>query len=180
MSGADAVYAGFADHVVPSENLAALREALAFRADPTGPSEIVLLFDETPEPSALPSARSWIDDAFAGETVADIVGNLRAHGGSDAVQTADLLEDLAPTALTVTLEAVREARAMSGLRSALEGEYRRVLWFAAHHPDLVEGIRAQLVDKDRNPKWQPATLAELDADAGAGARAYMPDPPLFD
>jgi enoyl-CoA hydratase len=54
-----------------------------------------------------------------------------------------------------------------------------VLWFVNEHPDLVEGIRAQLVDKDRNPRWQPATLAELRPDAGADARAYVPRHPLF-
>lgn len=179
MSGADAVYMDFADHFVPSENLPALREALAFRADPTGPSEIVLLFDETPEPSALPAAREWIDDAFSASTVAEILERLRANGSPDAVAIADVLEELAPTGLAVTLDAVREARGMSGLRAALEGEYRRVLWFGEHHPDLVEGIRAQLVDKDRNPKWQPATIAELTPDAGAAARAYIPARPLF-
>ena len=46
-------------------------------------------------------------------------------------------------------------------------------------PDLVEGIRAQLIDKDRNPKWQPATIAELGDDPGADARAFMPKHPLF-
>ncbi|PKQ33214.1 MAG: 3-hydroxyisobutyryl-CoA hydrolase, partial [Actinobacteria bacterium HGW-Actinobacteria-11] len=51
--------------------------------------------------------------------------------------------------------------------------------FVNEHPDLVEGIRAQLVDKDRNPKWDPPTLAELAPDAGAPARAYVPRPPLF-
>ena len=68
---------------------------------------------------------------------------------------------------------------MSGVREALEGEYRRVMWFANNHPDLPEGIRAQLVDKDRQPKWQPATIAELPDDAGAAARAYVPEVPLF-
>jgi enoyl-CoA hydratase len=48
MDAADAVYAGFADHLVPSENLDALRDALETRADPSGPAELVLLFDETP------------------------------------------------------------------------------------------------------------------------------------
>ncbi|WP_341977211.1 enoyl-CoA hydratase/isomerase family protein [Microbacterium sp. LWO13-1.2] len=179
MTGADAIYLGFADHYVPTENLDALREALAYRADPTGPSEIVLLFDETPEPSTLPADREWIDEAFSAPTVADIIERLRAQGTPDAAAIADLLEDLSPTALTVTLEAVREARELPGLRAALEGEYRRVLWFAEHHPDLVEGIRAQLVDKDRNPRWQPASIAELEADAGAGARAHVPAQPLF-
>lgn len=179
MNGADAVYLGFADHFVPADRLDALREALAYRADPTGPSEIVLLFDETPEPSQLPAARAAIDEAFAADTVPQIIERLRGQGTTDAAATADLLDGLAPAALTVTLDAVREARAAGGLRAALEGEYRRVLWFVNEHPDLVEGIRAQLVDKDRNPRWDPATLAELPPDAGAGARDYVPERPLF-
>ena len=36
--------------------------------------------------------------------------------------------------------------------------------------DLAEGIRAQVIDKDRNPKWSPATLAEVD---GADVEAYF-------
>jgi enoyl-CoA hydratase len=179
MDGADAVLLGFADHFVPSDRLDALREALAYRADPTGPAEIVLLFDETPEPSALPAAREWIDDAFAADTVAGIVERLRARTEPDAAATADLLEGLAPTALAVTLDAVREARAMPGLRAALEGEYRRVMWFVRQHPDLVEGIRAQIVDKDRDPHWSPATIAELEPDAGGPARGYVPERTLF-
>jgi enoyl-CoA hydratase len=179
MDGADAVLLGFADHYVPSDRLGALREALAHRADPTGPSEIVLLFDETPEPSELPERREWIDEAFGAETVAGIVERLRARDEADAGATADLLEGLAPTGLAVTLDAVREAREAPSLRAALEGEYRRVLWFVNEHPDLVEGIRAQLIDKDRTPRWQPATIAELPDDAGAPARAYAPETALF-
>ncbi|WP_341941130.1 enoyl-CoA hydratase/isomerase family protein [Microbacterium sp. LWH10-1.2] len=179
MNAADAIYLGFADHFVPSDRLEALREALAYRADPTGPAEIVLLFDETPEPSVLPASREWIDEAFSAPTVAEIVERLKAQGTADAAAIADLLEGLAPTGLAVTLDAVREARDLPGLRAALEGEYRRVLWFVNEHPDLVEGIRAQLVDKDRNPKWNPPTIAELAPDAGADARAYVPEHPLF-
>lgn len=179
MNGADAVMLGFADHFVPSERLEALREALAYRADPTGPAEIVLLFDETPEPSELPAAREWIDDAFAADTVAEVVERLRARAESAAHDTADLLQTVAPTALAVTLEAVREARGMPGLRAALEGEYRRVMWFVRQHPDLVEGIRAQIVDKDRDPHWKPSSIAELGPDAAAQARAFVPERPLF-
>ncbi len=179
MTAADAVAAGFADYLVPSDRLDALRDALAHRADPTGTSEIVLLFDETPEPSDLLQARAWIDEDFSAPTVQEIVERLRTRATTDAVQTADLLGSLGPTGLAVTLDAVREARTASGLRAALEGEYRRVLWFVNEHPDLVEGIRAQLVDKDRDPHWQPSTLDGLDADAGAGARHYRPAVPLF-
>ena len=179
MNGADAVLLGFADHFVPSDRLDALREALAYRADPTGPAEIVLLFDETPEPSALPASREWIDRAFSSDTVAETVSRLRSEEAADAAATADLLESLAPTGLAVTLDAVREARRLPNLRAALEGEYRRVMWFVTRHPDLVEGIRAQVVDKDRNPKWSPATIAELPSDAGADARDFVPERSLF-
>lgn len=193
MSGSDALYAGFADFWVPSERIDALRDALAHRADPTGPSEIVMLFDETPDPSPLSAQRAWIDEAFAADTVPEIVARLRAlpepaeeAPGTSATgtvpgpaATADLLESLAPTALVVTLDAVREARAMDSVRDALAGEYRRVLWFVHHHPDLVEGIRAQLVDKDRNPHWDPQTLADLAEDASAPARDYVPPVPLW-
>ena len=57
MDASDAIYAGFADHFVPSENLDGLRDALETRADPSSPTELVLLFDETPEPSAPRAAR---------------------------------------------------------------------------------------------------------------------------
>ncbi|MDQ4215775.1 enoyl-CoA hydratase/isomerase family protein [Microbacterium capsulatum] len=185
MDGSDALYAGFADFFVPSDRIDAVRDALANRADPTGPSEIVMLFDETPEPSALPAQRAWIDEAFSADTVQEIVARLRAMPDGESVEgptpaaTADLLESLAPTGLAVTLEAVREARAMDSLRDALAGEYRRVLWFVNNHPDLVEGIRAQLVDKDRNPRWDPQTLADLAPDATAEARDYVPAVPLW-
>ena len=179
MDAADAVYAGFADHVVPSAHLDDLRDALQTRADPSTPTELVLLFDETPPPSALAAQRAWIDDAFAADTVADIVERLRARPEAEAVATADVLAELAPTALAVTLEAVRRARELPDLRAALAQEYGLVLWFATTQPDLVEGIRAQLVDKDRNPRWRPATIAELSPDAAASAFAYAPTTPLW-
>lgn len=178
MTGADAVHLGFADHYVPSENLDGLREALAWRADPGTPNEMVLLFDETPEPSTLIGARTWIDEVFSASTVGEIVDRLRASDAPDAAATLALLEELAPTGLAVTLDAVREAREMHSVREALEGEYRRVMWFG-QHPDMVEGIRAQLIDKDRNPKWQPATIADLGEDPGVGAREFVPEVPLF-
>ena len=187
MDAADAIYAGFADAMVPSERLGDLREALLTRADPSTPAEIVLLFDETPEPSALEAARPWIDDAFGAESVEEIIARLRARAEPEASATADTLEELSPTSLVVTLAAVRSARTLPDLRAALAQEYALVLWFVATQPDLVEGIRAQLVDKDRDPKWTPATLAALreahgqDAGAlGAQALAWAPERPLWD
>ena len=110
--------------------------------------------------------RAWIDDAFAADTVAEIVERLRARPEAEAAATADLLGELSPTALAVTLAAVRRARELPDLRAALAQEYGLVLWFATTQPDLVEGIRAQLVDKDRSP----ALAAGDHRRAGTGCR----------
>ncbi|MGP3533834.1 enoyl-CoA hydratase/isomerase family protein [Microbacterium sp. RD1] len=179
MDAADALHAGFADHLVPSDRLDALREALATRADPTLP-ELVLLFDETPGPSKLAAARPWIDDAFSAGSVAAIVDRLRARPEPAASVTADALAELSPTALAVTLEAVRRARALPDLRAALAQEYALVMWFAQTQPDLLEGIRAQVIDKDRSPRWRPADAADLPDDLLTSAFGYRPPLPLWE
>jgi enoyl-CoA hydratase len=179
MDAADAIYAGFADHLVPSERLGDLHDALVTRADPQTPTELVLLFDETAPASGLERARPWIDDAFSAPTVAAIIERLRGRVEPEAAATADTLDALSPTALAVTLAAVRSARELRGLRAALAQEFALVEWFATTQPDLVEGIRAQLVDKDRAPKWQPATLHDLPSDLGSTALAFAPAAPLW-
>jgi enoyl-CoA hydratase len=54
------------------------------------------------------------------------------------------------------------------------------MWFASTQPDLLEGIRAQLVDKDRSPRWAPASLAEVDLDLVAQAFRHRPAAALWD
>ncbi|MEV8025063.1 enoyl-CoA hydratase/isomerase family protein [Microbacterium sp. NPDC080220] len=179
MDAADAIHAGFADHFVPADRLGDVRHALVTRADPDTPTEIAMLFDETPEPGRLAASRAWIDDAFAADTVAEIIARLRERPEADAAATADLLETQAPTALTVTLAAVRSARGLPDLRAALAQEYALVEWFGRTQPDLVEGIRAQLVDKDRAPRWQPARLHEVPAETADTALSFRPSVPLW-
>jgi enoyl-CoA hydratase len=176
MTAADALYAGFADVQVSSESLAELRDALTHPGDH---ERLIAPYVVAAEPSALAGAQAWVDEVFGVASLAEIIAALRGRTEPEAAAALVTLEEVSPTGLTVTLDAVREARAMSGLREALEGEYRRVMWFVHEHPDLVEGIRAQLVDKDRNPKWQPEAIAELVPDAGAPAREYRPAGTLF-
>ena len=86
---------------------------------------------------------------------------LRAVGG-EASDAADTIEAKSPTAVKVALESLRRVRGL-GLEEALEQEYRVGLRFLSG-PDFREGIRAQVVDKDRSPHWQPATLADVSRD----------------
>ncbi|AWB94389.1 3-hydroxyisobutyryl-CoA hydrolase [Agromyces badenianii] len=185
MDAADALHAGFADSFVPSERLPHLLQALAERADPGTPAEIVMLFDETPGPSALALARDWVDACYSAPSVGEIIRRLRAFAegrvtvpadgnpsgsfplhpldpaaSAYAASAADELETLSPTALAVTLESVRRARTLPSLEAALEQEFRAVSWFIEQH-DLREGIRAQVIDKDRQPRWNPPELGDL-------------------
>jgi enoyl-CoA hydratase len=197
MDAADAMHAGFADVFVPSERLPHLVEALAERADPGTPAEIVMLFDETPGPSTLALARDWVDACYSAPTAREIITRLRAFADERATDAAassfpsrpldpaarayaaaaaDELEALSPTALTVTLESVRRARTLPTLEAALEQEFRLVSWFIEQH-DLREGIRAQVIDKDRSPKWSPGTLEGVDPGLAAHViEAQVHDP----
>jgi len=73
---------------------------------------------------------------------------------------ANLIASRSPIALAVTLEAVRRAGRLDSLEEVLRQEFRTSC-AALQSRDLVEGIRALLVDKDRNPRWSPASLAEV-------------------
>ncbi|MFG2602347.1 enoyl-CoA hydratase/isomerase family protein [Streptomyces sp. NPDC048514] len=156
----DAVLCGLADHYVPSGALRRLVEDLAHM-----PARDAVARHEQPPPQGESAGRrEWIDSCFAAGTVEEILDRLLAHGGPDAKETAETLLTRSPTALKATLAAVRRARRLGSLERVLDQEYR-VSCAALSTPDLVEGIRAQVIDKDRNPRWSPATLAEVtDAD----------------
>ena len=170
-SGADAIALGFADHYVPHARLQAFNTAIV--AD--GVSAALRAHAEEPPPSELEAQREWIDACFAGETIADIVAALRSHDESSAHDAADLISTRSPIALAVTLASVRRAAGYTTLEEALIAEYR-VSCAAVRSHDLVEGIRAQVVDKDRNPKWSPASLAAVtDEDVAAYFQPGNPD-----
>ncbi|OBJ67906.1 enoyl-CoA hydratase/isomerase family protein [Mycobacterium sp. 1274756.6] len=170
-SGPDAIALGFADHYVPHAKLADFAAAIA--AD--GVDAALGVFAEPAPPSPLAAHRGWIDECFAHDTVDGIVAALREHSDADANKAAELIGTRSPIALSVTLAAVRRAAALDSLEEALVQEFR-VSCASLRSHDLVEGIRAQLVDKDRNPKWSPATLAEVtDADVEAYFAPAQPD-----
>ncbi|MBM7774333.1 enoyl-CoA hydratase [Actinokineospora baliensis] len=157
VSGADAIHCGLADHFVPSSRFPDLLDALT-----TGtPSEAIAAVADTPPPSRLASDQGWIDHCYAADSVEEILANLH-DGGEAAVATAKEMEGKSPTALKVTLRALRTALALP-LETVLAQEYR-TSHRALRSADLVEGIRAQIIDKDRSPRWTPASLTEVTDD----------------
>ncbi|GGI93003.1 enoyl-CoA hydratase/isomerase family protein [Pseudarthrobacter scleromae] len=158
LDGADALYLGLASHFVPSEKLPALVAALEHE---TAEAAVGRYSTEAP-PSALQGQREWIDACYSADDAGDIVRRLRGYegvGSDEAAQAADAIEAKSPTSVKVTLAALRRAKGHT-LDEALAQEYRTGLRFL-EAPDFREGIRAQVVDKDRNPRWNPATLADV-------------------
>ncbi|MER7731764.1 enoyl-CoA hydratase/isomerase family protein [Streptomyces erythrochromogenes] len=156
VGAADALLCGLADHFVPAARLPELTADLA-----TAPADEVLpRYAATPGPGVLDGGRSWIDHCYAADTVEEIVDRLLGQGDPAAKEAAETILAKSPTALKATLAAVRRAAALDTLEEALAQEYR-VSCNALTSPDLVEGIRAQVVDKDRNPRWSPPTLAAV-------------------
>ncbi len=157
-SGADAIAMGFADHYVPHSDLEAFTRAII--AD--GVASALAKHAIDPPPSELAAQRDWIDECYTGDSVADILAALRERDTESANDAAKLIATRSPIALSVTLEAVRRAAKLETLEDVLIQDYR-VSSASARSHDLVEGIRAQLIDKDRNPKWSPAKLAAVTA-----------------
>ncbi|SUA14187.1 enoyl-CoA hydratase/carnithine racemase [Mycolicibacterium aichiense] len=155
-SGADAIVLGFADHYVPHVQLQGFVEAIVAE----GVDAAVQAFATDPPASHLLSQQHWIDECYAGETVADIVAALRAHDNEDARKAGDLIASRSPIAASVALASVRRAAELDTLEDVLVQEYR-VSSASLDSHDFVEGIRAQIIDKDRNPTWNPPSLAAV-------------------
>lgn len=159
-SGADAIVLGFADHFVPSAHLPALVEALETR-DVEG---VIAEFAEQPPVSELLAQRDWIDALYTGDDAETIVERLAASGVAAAQEAAATIRTKSPTSVAVTLAALRRAAALPSLEAALDQDFRVATRFT-HGTEVVEGIRAQVIDKDRNPQWSPPDLAEVSAEA---------------
>ncbi|MGV1003740.1 MAG: enoyl-CoA hydratase/isomerase family protein [Candidatus Nanopelagicales bacterium] len=167
----DAIVMGFADHYLPQAGLPGFTKAVV--AD--GVHAALAAFAEDAPPSPLAAQRDWIDDCYAGETLTEIVAALRAHDDPAAHQAAELIATRSPVACAVTLAAIRRATTLDTLREVLVQEYR-VSCASLRSHDFVEGIRALLVDKDRNPQWSPPSIAEVtDADIAAYFAPADPD-----
>lgn len=160
LSAGDAIAAGFADHFIPSENIETFIAALAS----SSVADAVAQYAEPAPVSELLAQQSWIDAAYSADDVSTIVERLRASGIPEAEKAAEQILGKSPIALSVTLRSLRHAKEAASLEEVLNEEFRVSTAALASH-DLVEGIRAQVVEKDRNPKWLPATLEDVTAES---------------
>ncbi len=158
MGAADAIYAGFADHFIAQDDWPALTAALV-----QGDLGAVTRLRATPAPGTLPGLQPLITQHFAKASLAEIAAGLKTDT-EFARDTRKAMGRNAPLAMACCLAILRALPRDASIRDALEMEYRYT-HRAMAQGDFIEGIRAAIIDRDRQPKWAHAGLTEVrDAD----------------
>jgi enoyl-CoA hydratase len=160
--GADAIYAGFADFFVQSGKIPALIAQLGQLPTDVKLEKIRAIVQSFAEETTPPLAahRAEIDSIFCFDSVEEITAALRASDSEFAGKTLAVMAQKSPTSMKVTLRLLRLAAKDAQLKDSLQREFEAVQAVLTSD-EFYEGVRAAVVDKDRNPKWSPAALADV-------------------
>ncbi|XP_037542210.1 3-hydroxyisobutyryl-CoA hydrolase, mitochondrial [Nematolebias whitei] len=166
LKGRDVQRAGVATHFVESKKIPELEKELVDLKCPQDEDVSKLLESfqnqsslDADKPFVLDKHISDIDRLFSSSSVEGIVQNLKADGSEFATRQAEILTKMSPTSLKLTFRQLQRGGTMS-LQDVLVMEYR-LSQACMRGCDFYEGVRAVLVDKDQNPKWNPPSLAQV-------------------
>ncbi len=150
MGAEDAIYAGFADYYLPEADWAELIATL----EETGDAGLIANAASAPPAGKLLTLQTEIDTGFGKDSLSTILEALR---GKETEFTQAALKGISrnsPLSMAATVEIIHQVRQRGlDIHTALELEYR-FTHRAMEHGDFIEGIRAQVIDKDQSPKWQ--------------------------
>jgi enoyl-CoA hydratase/carnithine racemase len=155
MEGADGVHAGLATHFVPRKELSDLSRALA----ENGPAMLAEYAEALP-PFSLAAHRRVIDRCFGAESMLGVMHALEKDGGEFGQRTVETLCGMSPSSLCWSLELLHRGENRN-LRECLDAELRATRTITPYR-EFMEGVRAMVVDKDRQPRWQPARIEDVD------------------
>ncbi|MGY6536233.1 MAG: enoyl-CoA hydratase/isomerase family protein [Pararhodobacter sp.] len=145
MGPGDAVHAGFADHFLPEAEWDAAKARLADTGDVTA-----LPRHAAPD-SPLAAAQGQIDALFAGADIPAVMAALEADSSDLAAAALKAMRRNAPLSMASTLAMLRPGPA--DIVAAVKQEFRWT-WRSMDQGDFLEGVRAQIIDKDRDPRWR--------------------------
>ena len=154
MGPGDALLAGFADCYLPKDVWDDAKAALI------GSGDVRSLSSDVAPPARLEDCQETVDQSFAANRVDEIEAALTGMSGEFVARSLKALRQNAPLSLACTLAVLRNREPLRTIRSALAQEYR-FTWRAMEKADFLEGIRAAIIDKDRNPKWKHASAADV-------------------
>ena len=160
LSGEEALAAGLADALVPSETLGDLRRQLLSQELGSEPRDVLASL-QPPSPSiAEATARLRAASAPFGDigSVEEALSRLDEDTSDMAAASRRALAGSSPTSLKLALRLLREAQGTFDARISREF---RVAAHLMEGPDFLEGVRAQVIEKDRTPRWRPSMLGEV-------------------
>jgi len=155
LKGEDCLWAGLATHYLPSD---ALEEAKRRIAAGHEIANVLSALSVSPPASQLAADEAFIRKHFAFDTLEEILASLESDDSEWAAKELAALRTKSPQSCKVSLRQLAESLKLSTFTQNMAMEYRiasRVLTL----PDFAEGVRAVIVDKDNEPKWNPATPA---------------------
>jgi len=162
VGAADALYLNLADHFVPDGELPALSDLIDSTSG-GGLREAIATFARPLRDGAgaspLQAHRALIDRHFALPTVAAIMDSLRGDDDPFARAALAAMEQRSPLMMCVTLELLRRGAALdvAGCLRMERGVVRRTF----EHGEVIEGVRALVIDKDNAPRWNPPALGDV-------------------
>jgi enoyl-CoA hydratase/carnithine racemase len=162
INAADAIYAGLADLYLPSEHISALLNYI----EQTNESDLCTsiyrfasVFQSQLPVSRLAQHHNLIDQHFSYNNVTEIYAALNKDYSPYAQHILKVMQTRSPLMMCVTLEQLRRGKHLS-FAECLCME-RTMVQHCFKYGEVLEGIRALVVDKDRQPKWQPAKLEQV-------------------
>lgn len=157
MTADDAIYCGFADIFVPEDQFTPLKEAILAGGDVV---ETIRAHGMTPPEGEARWHHTQIADWFAGNSVDEALAAIAADETEFAQKTLKLLNRQCPLSVKSTYRAIQDAKGMDGIEPCLAQEFRYAD-ASLRGFNFYEGIRAAIIEKDRNPQWVPATLDQV-------------------
>ena len=160
----DLVTWGIATHYVPTAKLDDLVNSItASVTEKTSDKEIMEIVNSHSELTAghtpeIPN-HAEIRDIFQMDSATEIMKRLDSSTTPFAEQTRKMLTKMSPLSVAVVFEQIKRGVDMN-IHDVFKMEYRMSQGFM-NHPEFFEGVRALLVDKDKNPKWTHKHVSEV-------------------
>ena len=167
LKSVDCLHAGIATHICKQEELSKLREEL-LGLDGGKKSDISAILDtydaKFPKSDfSLQEQLPNIDRCFSKGSVEEIMKCLSDVDSAWSKKTKDQFKNFSPTSVKITFEQLARGKTLPSLKECLQMEYR-LACRCCEDNDFYEGIRALLIDKDKNPQWKPDTLGKVTPD----------------
>jgi enoyl-CoA hydratase len=157
LDGAECKEIGLATHYLSSEKLEEAKQRIG--ENPDRIEGILGQLSDTPPAARIADNLDKIDKFFASDRYEDILAGLEADDSDWAAKERGTLGTKSPQTCKVALRQLKEGAAMESFADEMRNEYRIGYHVLVRH-DFIEGVRALIVDKDNDPKWDPATPEE--------------------